>query len=173
MIGQDQPSDPLQSTAPASELESVAAREDITVLQASLDDLNPQVFAYVLERLLVEGALDAFSTSLQMKKGRPGVLLTVLARPQDASRLAKLIFQETSTLGVRLRNESRMILLRRQVAVRTPWGEVHMKVASMNGSVAHYAPEYEDCHRIAMQRQIPLKQVMQEAIRAYQSIEKL
>jgi uncharacterized protein (TIGR00299 family) protein len=168
LLGEEQ-----ESTGLSSDLESIASRETITVLQASLDDLNPQVFGYVLERLLAEGALDAFSAPLQMKKGRPGTLLTVLARPADASRLAKLIFSETSTLGVRMREESRMALLRRQVSVRTPWGDVHMKVASMNGSVAHYAPEYEDCRRIAAQRQVPLKQVMQEAIRAYQSAEKI
>ena len=168
VVGEEQ-----ESAGLFSELDSIASRETITVLQASLDDLNPQVFGYVVERLLAEGALDSFSTPLQMKKGRPGALLTVLARPSEAPRLAKLIFQETSTLGVRLRQESRMALLRRQVSVRTPWGEVQMKVASMNGSVAHYAPEYEDCRRIAAQRQVPLKQVMQEAIRAYQRAEKI
>ena len=147
---------------------SPAIPEDtIAVLEANLDDLNPQVFGYVMERALAEGALDVFGTPVQMKKNRPGMLLTVLARPEDAPRLAKLVFGETTTLGIRMRQERRQTLLRRTVAVATPWGEVRMKVANLNGSIGNYAPEYEDCRRIADQHKVPLKQVMQEATRRY------
>ena len=118
-------------------------------------------------RLLAEGALDAFGTPVQMKKGRPGMLLTVLARREDASRLAKLVFGETTTLGIRVRHERRQTLVRRTVVVTTPWGAVRMKVANLNGLIANYAPEYEDCRRIADQHKIPLKQVMQESTRRY------
>ncbi len=152
--------------AEAERAESPAS-EIISVLEANLDDLNPQLFGYLLERALAEGALDVFTTPVQMKKNRPGTLLTVLCRPEDASRMAKLIFAETSTLGVRMREERRQTLLRRTVSVATPWGEVRMKVAGLNGSAANYAPEYEDCRRIALERGVPLKQVMQEAIGAY------
>ncbi|HXE91208.1 MAG TPA: nickel pincer cofactor biosynthesis protein LarC [Terriglobales bacterium] len=150
-------------------LEEAAAlpRDSVTVLEANLDDLSPQVFGYVMERALAEGALEVFGTPVQMKKNRPGMLLTVLARPADAERLAKLIFAETTTLGVRMRSEERRVLARREVRVPTPWGEVRMKVASLNGAVSHYAPEYEDCRRIAEERSLPLKQVMQAALRAY------
>ncbi|MGO9439088.1 MAG: nickel pincer cofactor biosynthesis protein LarC [Terriglobales bacterium] len=141
--------------------------DTIAVLEANLDDLNPQVFGYVMERLLAEGALDAFGTPVQMKKNRPGMLLTVLARTEDASRLTKLVFGETTTLGIRMRQERRQTLARRTVAVQTPWGEVRMKVANLNGSIANYAPEYEDCRRIADHYKVPLKQVMQEATRRY------
>ena len=141
--------------------------DTITVLEANIDDLNPQVFSYVMERLLADGALDVFATPVQMKKNRPGMLLSVLARPEDAPRLASLVFGETTTLGIRMRQERRQTLARRTVAVRTQWGEVHMKVASLNGSLANYAPEYEDCRRIADQKKVPLKQVMQEATRLY------
>jgi len=141
--------------------------DTIAVLEANLDDLNPQVFGYVMERLLADGALDAFGTPVQMKKSRPGMLLTVLARPEDASRLTKLVFGETTTLGIRMRQERRQTLARRTVAVQTPWGEVRMKVANLNGSIANYAPEYEDCRRIADEHKVPLKQVMQEATRRY------
>ena len=141
--------------------------DTITVLEANLDDLNPQVFGYVMERLLAEGALDVFGTPVQMKKSRPGTLLTVLARSEDAARLARLVFGETTTLGIRMRQERRQTLVRRSVSVQTPWGEVRMKVANLNGSIANYAPEYEDCRRIADQHKIPLKQVMQEATRRY------
>jgi len=142
-------------------------QETIAVLEASIDDLNPQVFGYVLERALAEGALEAFGAPLQMKKNRPGMLLTVLARPEDADRLAKLIFSETTTLGVRIRHEQRRVLGRRCVSVHTRWGDVRMKLASLNGMVTNYAPEYEDCRRIAIEQHVPLKSVMQETLRVY------
>jgi hypothetical protein len=141
--------------------------DTITVLEANLDDLNPQVFGYVMDRLLEEGALDAFAMPVQMKKNRPGTLLTVLCKPEDAAKLTRLIFAETTTLGVRRRDEQRQTLARRWVSVTTQWGDVRMKVASMNGTVTNYAPEYEDCRRIAAERHVPLKRVMQEATQAY------
>ena len=151
----------------ASMLASKTNSEAITVLEANLDDLNPQVFGYVMDRLLEEGALDAFGMPVQMKKNRPGTLLTVLCKPEDASKLTQLIFTETTTLGVRRREEVRQALARRWETVRTPWGEVRMKIASMNGTVTNYAPEYEDCRRIAAEHHVPLKTVIQEASRAY------
>jgi uncharacterized protein (TIGR00299 family) protein len=151
----------------ASILASKTSSETIAVLEANLDDLNPQVFGYVLDRLLEEGALDAFCMPVQMKKNRPGTLLTVLCKPEDASRLTQLIFTETTTLGVRRRDELRQTLSRRWENVRTEWGEVRIKIASMNGTVTNYAPEYEDCRRIAAEHHVPLKAVMQEASRQY------
>jgi hypothetical protein len=102
-----------------------------------------------------------------MKKNRPGMLLTVLCRPQDSADIVRLIFAETTTLGVRMRQEKRATLARRHLAVQTKWGEVRMKLANLNGSVSNYAPEYEDCRRIAEQQRVPLKAVMQEAIKVY------
>jgi uncharacterized protein (TIGR00299 family) protein len=151
----------------ASTLAAKTASDTVTVLEANLDDLNPQVFGYVMDRLLEEGALDAFGIPVQMKKNRPGTLLTVLCKPEDAAKLAQLIFTETTTLGVRRRDEVRQTLARRWENVRTQWGEVRIKIASMNGSVTNYAPEYEDCRRIASEQHVPLKTVMQEAARAY------
>jgi hypothetical protein len=153
----------------ASTLASKTASDTVTVLEANLDDLNPQVFGYVIDRLFEEGALDAFGVPVQMKKNRPGTLLTALCRPEDASRLTQLIFTETTTLGVRNRQEARQTLARRWENVRTQWGEVRIKIASMNGSVTNYAPEYEDCRRIAAEHRVPLKTVMQEAARRYLS----
>ena len=148
-------------------LSARTASETITVLQANLDDLNPQVFGYVMDRLLEEGALDSFAMPVQMKKNRPGMLLTVLCEPEAALKLTHLIFSETTTLGVRRREETRQTLARRWEKVSTPWGEIRIKIASMNGTVTNYAPEYEDCRRIASEHHVPLKQVMQEAARAY------
>ena len=146
---------------------SLIPEEAITILEANVDDMTPQLFGYVMERTLQEGALDVFGTSVQMKKNRPGMLLTVLCHPEDAQRLTRLIFAETTTLGVRMREEKRATLKRRHLAVNTKWGEVRMKVANLNGSVSNYAPEYEDCRRIAEQQHVPLKAVMQEAIKVY------
>jgi uncharacterized protein (TIGR00299 family) protein len=143
------------------------SEDTITVLEANLDDLNPQVFGYVMDRLLEEGALDVFGTPVQMKKNRPGTLLTVLSKPGDADKLAHIIFAETTTLGIRRRDEIRQVLARKSVKVSTPFGDVRIKVASLNGTISSYAPEYEDCRRIAAEQRVPLKRVMQEALQAY------
>jgi pyridinium-3,5-bisthiocarboxylic acid mononucleotide nickel chelatase len=154
---------------PASTPAPSTASDGVTVLEANLDDLNPQVFGYVVDRLFEEGALDAFGIPVQMKKNRPGTLLTVLCKPADANKLTQLIFTESTTLGVRSRQEARQTLARRWENVRTQWGEVRIKIASMNGTVTNYAPEYEDCRRIAAEHRIPLKTVMQEAAWQYLS----
>src|SRR5579863_5264148 len=151
----------------AADLAGKTATETIAVLEANLDDLNPQVFGYVMDRLLEEGALDVFGVPVQMKKSRPGTLLTVLCKPENADKLSQLMFTETTTLGVRRREEVRQTLARRWENVRTQWGEVRIKIASMNGTVTNYAPEYEDCRKIAAEHHVPLKTVMGEAVEAY------
>ena len=152
------------------EAEAAATLADsVTVLEANLDDLSPQVLAYAMERLLAEGALDTFSAPVQMKKNRPGALLTVLTKPEDADRLVKLIFAETTTLGIRRREEQRHTLARRWESVQTTWGPVRIKIASMNGAISNYAPEYEDCRALAEAHHVPLKIVMEEAMRQYKA----
>jgi uncharacterized protein (TIGR00299 family) protein len=151
----------------ASKLAANTSQETISVLEANLDDLNPQVFGYVMDRLLEAGALDVFGTPVQMKKNRPGNLLTVLAKPNDADKLAQIIFAETTTLGVRRREEKRQVLARKWQTVPTRFGDVRIKIASLNGTVTSYAPEYEDCRRIAAEHRVPLKLVMQEAVQEY------
>ena len=141
--------------------------EQIAILEANLDDLNPQIIGYIIDRALAEDALDAFTTLVQMKKNRPGTLLTILARPENEEHLRALLFRESSTLGIRTRHEKRYALPRHHEAIITRWGEVRMKIATLNGEVAHYAPEYEDCRRIAAEHHVALKTVMQEAIHLY------
>lgn len=143
------------------------AGDTVTVLEANLDDLNPQVFGYVLERLFEAGALDAFAVPIQMKKNRPGTLLAVLCDPGRVTALTQIILQETTTLGVRRRDESRQCLERRWENVQTRWGEVRIKIGSMNGNVTNFSPEYEDCRKLASQHHLPLKTIMQEATRVY------
>jgi uncharacterized protein (TIGR00299 family) protein len=155
------------ATTEGASLSASIGSDKIAVLEANLDDLSPQVLAYAMERLLAEGALDVFSVPVQMKKGRPGALLTVLAKLEDANRLTRTIFAETTTLGVRRREEQRQTLSRRWETVDTTWGPVRIKIANMNGTVSNYAPEYEDCRILAEAQHVPLRTVMQEAIQHY------
>jgi pyridinium-3,5-bisthiocarboxylic acid mononucleotide nickel chelatase len=156
----------IETTRHLEASSSLGAQEEIAILEANLDDLNPQLIGYITEVAFSLGALDVFTAAVQMKKSRPGTLLTVLAKPQDESKLREMIFRESSTLGIRVRREERYALPRRHEAVATPWGEVRMKIAG-NGKALQYAPEYEDCRRIASEQAVPLKTVMQEAIRRY------
>jgi uncharacterized protein (TIGR00299 family) protein len=158
---------PPTATESDSDVLTGASEQTITVLEANLDDMNPQVIGYVMERLLEEGALDVFCAPVQMKKNRQGVLLTVLAETAIAERMANIIFSESTTLGLRTRQEKRLVLDRRWEKIETPWGEVRIKLAGQKGSETNVAPEYEDCRRIAREHQIPLKRVMQEALRVY------
>ncbi len=147
--------------------ESAAARmafdETITVIEANFDDLNPQVYAYFAEQSLAAGALDVYCAPVQMKKGRPGQLVTVLTATDRVDSLIELFFRETTTLGVRTYEARRRTLARESVSVETPYGAVRMKVARLNGRVLNAAPEYEDCRRIAAERGVPLKRVLAEA----------
>ena len=114
-----------------------------------------------------EGALDVFGTPVQMKKSRPGTLLTVLVRPDDARRLADLIFSESTTIGIRMREERRQVLHREWIPVETEWGTLRIKIASSGGIEINAAPEYEDCRRVAIEHGVALKRVIQEAMRIY------
>ena len=156
----------LEAAVALGDASCAAAHEEIAILEANLDDLNPQLIGYIAEVAFSLGALDVFTVPVQMKKNRPGTLLTVLAKPQDEAKLRDMIFRESSTLGIRVRHEQRYALPRRHEAVDTRWGAVRMKIAG-NGKALQYAPEYEDCRRIASEHSVPLKAVMQEAIRRY------
>ena len=148
----------------ASESE-VGGRWDspVTVIETNLDDMSPQIYGYFAERALMAGALDVFSTPVQMKKNRPGQLVTLLSEPEDVTRLIDLIFSETTTIGVRTYDVRRKTLNREFVAVETPLGSVRMKVSRMNGTILNATPEYDDCQRIAAERGVPLKQVIAAA----------
>jgi uncharacterized protein (DUF111 family) len=126
------------------------------------------VLAYVSELLLDAGAWDVYRVAVQMKKGRTGVQLTVLCRPNLMPRLRDLLFRETTTIGLRWRLENKLALSRDFLKVQTTWGEVHIKIARWpSGKIANASPEYEDCRLFATLHSVPLKQVMQEAMRAY------
>jgi pyridinium-3,5-bisthiocarboxylic acid mononucleotide nickel chelatase len=143
------------------------AQEPISVLEANLDDMNPQIYGYFLEKALAAGALDVFATAVQMKKNRPGMLVTVLCHPPDTEKLTKLLFEETTTLGVRSHTAERRILPREWVNVSTEFGEVRMKVARVNGRIQHASPEFEDCRKLAEQQNVPLHRIMEAAMRQW------
>jgi len=143
--------------------------EEISVIEANLDDMNPQIYGYFLEKALGAGALDVYTTPVQMKKNRPGTLLTLLCKPQDASALISLIFAETTTFGVRSYAAHRRTLPRESVNVHTKFGDVRIKLSRINGHIRHVAPEFEDCRKLATEKNVPLHQVIQEAVRAFET----
>jgi hypothetical protein len=146
---------------------AVRETETVTVLETALDDLSPQVLAWVAESALAAGAMDVMLTPVIMKKGRPGTLLTVLCGEGNRPALERLILRETSTLGIRIRRDERSCLERRHMAVQTPYGEIRMKIGTLDGEVMNAAPEFEDCRAAAVRCDVPLKRVQQEAIAAY------
>jgi uncharacterized protein (TIGR00299 family) protein len=150
------------------EAAGIAAAEQIAVIETVIDDCNPQLLSYVSELLLAAGAWDVYRASVQMKKGRAGVQVTVLCRPDLAPALQELLFRETTTIGIRWRLENKVALAREFVEVKTSRGNVRIKIARLNsGTIANEAPEYEDCRKIAAEHSVPLKQVMEEAMQAY------
>ena len=148
------------------------AESSVTVLEANLDDMSPEVGGFVLEQALAAGALDVFYTPVQMKKNRPGLLLTVLCPVERAEALMQLLFEQTTTLGVRSYRAERRVLERAMETVETRLGPVRMKLARMNGRLLNVAPEYEDCQRLAREKGVPLKEVLAEAQFRYREQQK-
>ena len=139
--------------------------DEVVVIETNLDDANPELLGYTMERLFEAGALDVFFTPIQMKKNRPGTLLGIIARPARVQALAELVLGETTTLGVRFRPAARLIAERREATVETPLGPVRVKLKLLaDRQVA--APEYEDCVRLARTHDIPLREVYRLAIAA-------
>jgi uncharacterized protein (TIGR00299 family) protein len=151
----------------ALEKRASAEAETIRVLEANLDDMNPQIYGYFLERALAAGALDVFATPVQMKKNRPGMLVTALCRPEDEGRLQEMLFAETTTLGVRSYAAERRVLARQWDTVHTRFGDVRIKVARLDGHIRQASPEFEDCRKLAEAQNVPLQRVMEEAARAW------
>ncbi len=140
---------------------SAMDRDMVSVIETNIDDMNPQLYESVIDKLFEKGALDVYLTNIMMKKSRPGIKLTVLANLSDESKLAKLIFQETTSIGVRIRQEARKKLQREIKEIETRFGKVNFKITKLGGQIVNSTPEYEDCKRIAAQKKIPLKQVCQ------------
>jgi pyridinium-3,5-bisthiocarboxylic acid mononucleotide nickel chelatase len=148
-------------------------QESITVLETQIDDLNPQAVAYTLEQLLATGALDVFTQSIGMKKSRSGILLTVICHPELVNTCKTVIFQETTTLGIRERTQLRSMLNREFKSVTTPYGVVKVKIASWGEGkkqqIINVQPEYEDCAALARQHNVPWKEISQKAVSAWEN----
>ena len=163
----DFPNTPNVLRVLVGEADDTAPSHSVVTIEAEIDDMNPQIFGLLMERLLAQGALDVFYTAIQMKKNRPGTLLTVIAAPADRERLTGTIFRETTTIGVRYREMTRECLDRERIAVDTPLGPVRVKVARRNGELLNASPEFDDCVRLATEHKRPVKDVQAIALKAF------
>jgi len=149
-------------------------QETVTVLETQLDDLNPQVVAYTLEQLLTAGALDVFTQGIGMKKSRSGILLTVICHPEQAAICQEIIFRETTTLGIRQRNQQRSILEREMQSIETKYGVVRVKIASWaegkDKRIINVQPEYEDCAALARKHNLAWREISEIAIDVWKSL---
>lgn len=150
-------------------------REDVKVLETAIDDMNPEFYPYIIEQLLAAGALDAYLKPVIMKKGRPGVMLTVLAGVDERSlaHILDIILTETTSLGVRMRTEQRFCLRREFFTVQTGYGRVRVKAAftANKEKPARYVPEFEDCKALAREKNAPLRQVYNAALLAAEQLQ--
>ena len=142
----------------------------VVLLECNIDDMTGEALGYAMERLFEAGALDAWFTAIQMKKNRPGTLLSVLCRPEEADKLAEAMLRETTTLGIRRRMVERIIAEREVTSVETPWGTVHIKVKRVNGERVSIKPEFEDCAALARAYGLPLEHVQQAALKAFEQL---
>ena len=139
----------------------------VVVIEAEIDDMNPQIFGVLMDRLLTDGALDVFYTSIQMKKNRPGTLVSIVAPPHVRERLTAIVFRETTTIGVRFHETARECLDRETITVQTPFGAVRIKVARRQGEIMNAAPEFDDCARLAAASGRPVKEIQAAATKAF------
>jgi hypothetical protein len=149
------------------EADATAPSHTVVVIEAEIDDMNPQIFGVVMEKLLAEGALDVFYTPIQMKKNRPGTLLSVIASPSAREKLTATIFRETTTIGVRYREMTRECLDRETQTVMTPFGPVRFKIARRNGEILNASPEFDDCVRLAEASGRSVKEIHAAATKAW------
>ena len=147
--------------------DTAAGVHTVVVIEAEIDDMNPQIYGVLMDRLLSEGALDVFFTPIQMKKSRPGTLLTIVAAAPARERLTATVFRETTTIGVRFREMQRECLDRETVAVETPLGVVRFKVARRGGEIMNVSPEFADCVRLATEHGKPVKDVQALALKVF------
>ena len=163
----DEPATPNVLRVMIGRAETGTSTERVSVIECEIDDMNPQIFGVVMERLYAAGALEVFYVPVQMKKNRPGTLLSVVAPPEQRSRMTEVIFRETTTIGLRYYQVDRECLERQIVPVETPLGTVRFKIASRGGDVINAVPEFEDCATLAAAHNLPVKEVQALAVRSY------
>jgi hypothetical protein len=147
----------------APQLEKRFDTEQTATIETTIDDMDPQMYDYLIEKVLQMGALDIFCSAVQMKKNRRGTLVTILCRPEMVAELSGFLFRETTTIGLRWRLDNRFMLQRDVVTVETRYGTINCKKATHGEELINIKPEYEDCKRVALEQQVPLKTVLEEA----------
>jgi hypothetical protein len=167
LIGERSAGPALPTGGPLTGRSEGSSDDVVSVIEANVDDMSPQLYGFFVDQALAAGALDVTCTPIQMKKNRPGLLVSVLCTPPAGDALAQLLFEQTTTIGVRIHETRRKVLERELLSVETPYGAVQIKVARRDGKVLNVAPEYEDCQRLATEKKVPLKQVMIAAQAAY------
>ncbi|MFB3896415.1 MAG: nickel pincer cofactor biosynthesis protein LarC, partial [bacterium] len=138
--------------------------ESIMAIETNIDDLNPQIYGYLMDKLFAAGALDVYYTPIQMKKNRPGIVLTILTNPANVDKISDLVFTESSTFGIRITQMQRQTLDRELITVQTKYGSIRVKLGKRNGKIVSSSPEYQDCMLAAEKHHIPFKEVYQEVI---------
>jgi len=146
--------------------ESIVFSDAVTIIETNIDDMNPQLYDEVINQLLESGALDAYLTNIQMKKGRPATQLTVLCKPLDTDNICEVVLKQTTSIGVRIHQESRICLERRTEIVETVFGPINVKISHKNGSIYNIKPEYSECLAAARTSSTPVKVVLETAIAA-------
>jgi uncharacterized protein (TIGR00299 family) protein len=157
----------LAEARPHDPREQGSSHQTVVEIRCEIDDMNPQIFGTLMDRLLQAGALDVFYAPVQMKKNRPGTLVTVLADPGARDRVLDVLFQETTSIGVRWQELRRECLVRRIERVQTPYGEIRFKIATRDGAIVNATPEFDDCARAAATHGVAVKDVQSRALAAY------
>jgi uncharacterized protein (TIGR00299 family) protein len=152
--------------------ESISGKEKVVVIETNIDDMNPQFYDYVMERLLAMEVLEVFITPILMKKNRPGHLLTIICSSEKLPSVTKFLLRETTTLGLRWHQEERAKTDREILTQETKYGKIRFKLAKWEGKVVNLSPEYEDCKRLALEKRVPLKEVFEEAKRVAITLQK-
>jgi uncharacterized protein (TIGR00299 family) protein len=163
----DHPSTPNVLRVLIGQEASAAVGHRVSVIECEIDDMNPQIFGVAMDRLYAAGALEVFYVPVQMKKNRPGTLLTVVAPPEKREQMADVIFRETTTIGLRHYEVERECLQRELVSVETPIGAIRFKVAYRGGRAINAVPEFDDCAKLAAEQNLSVKEVQAIALRAY------
>jgi len=142
--------------------------DEAVLIESNIDDMNPEFYDYIMEKLFSKGALDVFLTPIQMKKNRPAHMLSIIVYEQNLKEILEVLFSESTTLGVRLREIKRLRLAQQNFIAETKYGKIKVKVGMFKGEIKNIAPEYEDCKKMAKQHQVPLKEVYEEVKKVIQ-----
>lgn len=144
------------------------SQDIVTIIEVNIDDMNPQIYEHVIEKLFKAGALDVFLENIMMKKGRPAVKLSAMAHERDANDLINIIFEETTTIGLRFYNAQRKTLEREIKKIKTKFGDVRIKIAVLNGNIVNISPEYDDIKILSKKTGLPIKKIAAEVLKVYE-----